>query len=194
MEQIISLDKELFLILNNLGTPAWDGFWVFMSERTYWIPFYIILLYILHRCFGIKRTLLILALTLLLVLVTDQLTGFIKGYFQRPRPCFTLEFEGIMRGVSCEGRGKFGFTSAHASNHFGVALLLGLIFREKIKWMIWLLLIWAAFISYSRVYLGVHFPLDILCGMFVGLSIALIFYWFYNKILRKYPNKFSYKH
>lgn len=186
MEEIIRLDKELFIFLNTLGTASWDGFWTFLSERTYWIPFYLLLLWLLYKNFGPKKTFLILALTLLMVLATDQLTGLIKGWTQRPRPCFTPEFEGIMRGVGCERRGRFGFTSAHASNHFGIALFLGLVFRTKIKWMIWLLLIWAAMISYSRIYLGVHFPLDVFCGGLIGLTLGSLFYLIYRKISGKY--------
>lgn len=191
MTELIKLDKALFLYLNKLGSTGWDGFWIFLSERTYWIPFYILLLYLVYRSFGTKKTLLILLLTLLMILVTDQLTGIIKGIVQRPRPCFTPEFDGIMRGVACADRGRFGFTSAHASNHFGIALLLGLIFRTKIKWMLGFLLLWAALISYSRIYLGVHFPGDILCGAIIGLTLAYLFYLLYKKIVKKYSHKFS---
>lgn len=191
MEELIQLDKELFLYLNTLGTTSWDGFWAFISEKTYWIPLYILLLYLLHKNFGLNRTILILGLTLLMVLLTDQITNLFKDGFQRLRPCFTKEFEGIMRPVACERRGQFGFTSAHASNHFAVALLLGLIFKSKFKWMLTVLLIWAAFISYSRIYLGVHFPLDVICGAMMGLILGLGFYKLYGWILKKYPKYFE---
>lgn len=187
MEEIIKLDKEFFIFLNTLGTPGWDGFWSFLSERTYWIPFYIFLLWLIYKNFGVRKTILILILTLLMILVTDQFTNLIKDFTQRPRPCFTPEFDGIMRGIACEGRGRFGFTSAHASNHFGIAIFLGMILRSKIKNFIWLLLIWAALISYSRVYLGVHFPGDIICGSLIGLGFGTLFYLIYKKILASRP-------
>lgn len=189
MEEIIQLDKELFIYLNTLGSVAWDGFWEFLSERSYWIPFYLFLLYLLFRNFGWKKTGLVLGLTLLMVLFTDQITNFLKDGFQRPRPCFTPEFEGIMRGVGCERRGRFGFTSAHASNHFAIALFLGLIFRKSYKWMLPLLLVWAALISYSRIYLGVHFPLDVICGGLIGLVLGLAYYRFYLYLTVKYAEK-----
>jgi len=191
VQEIIQLDKEFFLFLNTMGTPAWDGFWGFISERSYWIPLYILLLFLLYRNFGLRKTILILGLTLLMVLVTDQITNLFKDGFQRLRPCFTPEFEGLMRPVGCERRGLFGFTSAHASNHFAVAILLGLIFRTKFKWMIYALLIWAAFISYSRIYLGVHFPLDVICGGTMGLITGFGFYKLFVWILNKYPQKFQ---
>lgn len=190
MDEIIQLDKDLFLYLNTLGTTTWDGFWTFLSERSFWIPLYILLLYLLYKKFGLKQTVLVLALTLLMILFTDQITNVFKNSFQRSRPCFTPEFEGLMRKVGCERRGQFGFTSAHASNHFGIALFLGLIFRQKFKWMLGALLIWAAFISYSRVYLGVHFPLDIICGATLGLVLAGLNFKLYSWIIKKYPKTF----
>ncbi|WP_220457235.1 phosphatase PAP2 family protein [Moheibacter lacus] len=189
MQEIIQLDKEAFIYLNTLGSTTWDWFWVFLSERTYWIPFYLFLLYLLFRNFGWKKTGVVLALTLLMVLFTDQITNLLKDGFQRPRPCFTPEFEGIMRGVGCERRGLYGFTSAHASNHIAIALFLGLVFRNTYKWMLPFLLIWAALISYSRIYLGVHFPLDVICGGMIGLILGFAYYRFYLYLTTKYAEK-----
>lgn len=191
MSEIIALDKELFLYLNTLGNSSWDGFWVFLSERSYWIPLYFILLYLLYKNFGFRKTILVLVLTLLMILLTDQITNIFKDSFQRLRPCFVKEFEGIMRGVGCERRGQYGFTSAHASNHFAMALLLGLIFRNQYRWMLFALLVWAGLISYSRIYLGVHFPLDVICGAIMGLFLGYLAYRLYLWILQKYPQNFS---
>ncbi len=191
MDEIIQLDKELFLYLNTLGTTTWDRFWVFMSERSYWIPFYLLLLYLLIRNFGWRKTGLVLGLTLLMVLFTDQITNLLKDGVQRPRPCFTPEFEGVMRGVGCERRGRFGFTSAHASNHFAIAVFLGLVFRNHYKWMFAALLIWAALISYSRIYLGVHFPADVICGGAMGILLGFGFYKLFNYLTVRYSNYFE---
>lgn len=191
MDEIIQLDKDLFLFLNTLGSSTWDGFWTFLSERSYWIPLYIFLLYLLFKNFGLKKTFLILILTLLMVLFTDQITNLFKDGFQRPRPCFTPEFEGIMRGVGCERRGLYGFTSAHASNHLAIALLLGLVFKKMYKWMLPLLLVWAILIAYSRIYLGVHFPLDVICGGVMGLILGWTFYRLYQYLIIRYANYFE---
>ncbi|MGB6084732.1 phosphatase PAP2 family protein [Moheibacter sp.] len=191
MDEIIQLDKDLFLFLNTLGSSTWDGFWTFLSERSYWIPLYIFLLYLLFKNFGLKKTFLILILTLLMVLFTDQITNLFKDGFQRPRPCFTPEFEGIMRGVGCERRGLYGFTSAHASNHLAIALLLGLVFKKMYKWMLPLLLVWAVLIAYSRIYLGVHFPLDVICGGVMGLILGWTFYRLYQYLIIRYANYFE---
>ncbi len=193
MEEIVQLDKEIFLYLNTLGSKTWDGFWTFMSERSYWIPFYLLLLYLLYRNFGLKKTGLVLGLTLLMVLFTDQITNILKDGFERPRPCFTPEFEGVMRAVGCERRGLYGFTSAHASNHFAIALFLGLIFRNTYKWMLVFLLAWAALISYSRIYLGVHFPLDVVVGGLIGLILGFGFYKLFNYLTMRYADCFEEK-
>ncbi|MFV0304520.1 MAG: phosphatase PAP2 family protein [Moheibacter sp.] len=190
MQEIIQLDKELFLHLNNLGCTNWDDFWRFISYKFSWIPFYVIILFLLWQNYGWKKTLLLLGLTFLMVVATDQITNLLKDFFKRPRPCFTEEFEGIMRPVGCERRGRFGFTSAHATNHFALALFLGMVFRSKIKWFIVFLLIWASFIAYSRIYLGVHFPLDVSCGALLGLIIGWLFYRLYQWILQKYSTIF----
>lgn len=189
MEEIIKLDKELFLFINTLGSSNWDGFWLFLSERFYWIPLYIVLFGLIIYKLGIRKACVILGLCLLMILFTDQITNLFKSGFQRLRPCHDPKLQGLMRRVTCSGR--YGFTSAHASNHFGFALFLGLIFRNKIKWLLPALLVWAGFISYSRIYLGVHFPLDIICGATLGLVFAYLNYKIYQKIIGKYSNFFQ---
>ena len=186
MNELINLDKELFLYLNNLGQSNWDFFWAAISEKFYWTPLYAILLYLVFKKFGTKQTLLIIVLTTLMVVLTDQITNLFKYSFQRLRPCHVEEFNGLMRRVACEGRGRFGFTSAHASNHFAVAIFLGLLLKPYFKWIFAALIIWAAFISYSRVYLGVHFPLDIFCGGIMGILIGFGIYKSFNWIVEKY--------
>lgn len=193
MQEIIQLDKELFIYLNNLGTTQWDEFWKFISYKYNWIPFYIVLLFIIWRNFGWKQTVLIIFLTVLMVVATDQITNLVKILTKRPRPCFTDEFEGLMRPIGCERRGMYGFTSAHASNHFALAVFLGCILRAKFKWVLPVMLVWASFIAYSRIYLGVHFPLDIICGSLVGIIIGFLFYRLYRYVNNRYSNFFSSK-
>jgi undecaprenyl-diphosphatase len=186
VEEIIQLDKELFLYLNTLGTTTWDGFWHFISGKYNWVPFYILLAFLIYRKLGLNRTLLILVLTFIMIVLTDQVTNVFKNYFLRPRPCFTEDLDGLMRKVDCIGRGRHGFTSAHASNHFGLALFIGLILRKQYKYLFTFLILWAAFISYSRIYLGVHFPLDVICGILLGISVAAVNYKIYKWACARY--------
>lgn len=191
MQEIIQLDKDIFLYLNNLGSTSWDGFWKFVSYKFSWIPFYVFLLFLIWKNFGWKKTLVILLLTALLIIATDQITNLLKDNIKRLRPCFTESLQGLMRPIGCERRGQFGFTSAHSANHFALAIFLGLIFKSKIKWMIYFLLIWAGIIAYSRIYLGVHFPLDIICGGMIGILFGWINFKIYQLILRKYKAFFT---
>lgn len=186
MQEIIHLDQDLFLYLNNLGNACWDGFWKFISEKYVWIPFYAVLLFLIWKNFGWKQTLLILGLTALLIITADQFTNLLKDNIKRLRPCHVHAFEGLMRPIGCERRGLYGFTSAHAANHLGLAIFLGKIFQNKISWLIYFLLIWALFIAYSRIYLGVHFPLDILGGGLIGVVFGLLFYKLYGWLVNKY--------
>ncbi len=173
LEQINELDRELFLFLNNLGNSTWDPFWLLVTDTWTAIPLYAFLLYLIFRKFGLKGMLITIVLITLLITATDQLANVFKRAFERPRPCGQ---EGIMEqarfiAVRC---GKFGYFSAHASNSTGVAIFLGIIFRRFYPNLIWFLLLWAAVVSYSRIYLGVHYPGDVITGMFIGAVLGFL--------------------
>ncbi|MDT0644423.1 phosphatase PAP2 family protein [Zunongwangia sp. F363] len=185
MEELIRLDHEVFLFLNNLGTPAWDGFWRAISNKFTGIPLYILLIYLLYRNFGWKNTVLSVLVIALLITSTDQLANLFKDGFQRLRPC---RQEGIMEqarfvAVRC---GSYGYFSAHASNSMGVAVFLILLFRGIYKKWIYLILLWPLLASYSRIYLGVHYPADILTGMTIGGILGYIYYLFHLFLRKKF--------
>lgn len=177
---LISLDEQIFLYLNSLGTSTWDGFWLFVTNKLSWIPLYVVLAIALYRKFGLKIMFVTLALAGLMILFTDQISHFYKDtLIQRLRPCFNEEIFNQMRLVRDTCGGRYGFFSGHACNHFAVAVYVGLIFR-KTKWVLALLLLWAAMIAYSRIYIGVHYPLDVLSGTLVGSLFGLLFYRFWQ--------------
>src|SRR5690554_401058 len=161
---LIEWDEQVFLFLNNLGTPAWDGFWTFITNKLSWIPLYLIMAYFIFKQFGFKKLLVTLALVGLMILFTDQISHYYKDILvQRLRPCQDENILPYMRLVKEYCGGMYGFFSGHATNHFAVAAYVGLIFRKN-RLVLPVLLFWAALIAYSRVYIGVHFPLDILSG------------------------------
>lgn len=190
MEQLAELDRELFLFLNNLGNPAWDDFWNFITNKFASIPFYALLVFFLYKAVGWKNTLLALLFTAALITVTDQLSNLFKHYFERPRPC---RQEGVMEyarfvAVRC---GRYGYFSAHAASSAALTIFLGLILRNYWRNIFLLLTFWALLVSYSRIYIGVHYPGDILTGWILGLLIGYVFYLIFRFVLRKYSSSFA---
>lgn len=169
-EFLIRLDNHLFLLLNGLHSPFWDPIMVFASGKLTWLPLYLVLIFFIARKYGWKAIWWLIAIALVIV-ATDQISvGLFKNIFQRLRPCHTPELKELVHLVGKCG-GKFGFVSSHAANTFGVAVFLSLLFKNR--WTTLGLLIWATFVSYSRIYLGVHFPGDVLCGAILGAGVGI---------------------
>ncbi|RDK84775.1 phosphatase PAP2 family protein [Marinirhabdus gelatinilytica] len=176
IEQLLEYDTELFLFLNNLGSDRWDGFWRFVTEKWSSIPLYLVLLFMIYKHFKLKGTLVILVCAALLITATDQLANLFKYVlFQRPRPCRVETLQEVMRFVA-DGCGRYGYFSAHAASSMGAAVFLGLILQKWYRYLPFLLLFWAVLTAYSRIYLGVHYPLDIITGMFFGGLLGWLFY------------------
>ncbi|MGC4128749.1 MAG: phosphatase PAP2 family protein [Bergeyella sp.] len=183
MYEIIQEDRELFLFLNNLGSEPFDRFWILVSEKLIWIPLYVIFLYWLAKNFKVRSLIFILIFIALGVVVSDQISGIFKYGIARLRPCHDPDLEGLVREVKCGG--QFGFYSAHASNTFFIATFISLILKDKMKFLPYVLLFWAAIVSYSRIYLGVHFPMDVLFGALVGFLLGGFFATLSKNVIRK---------
>ena len=178
MEELMQLDEELFIFLNNLGTTTWDGFWLFITDKLASIPLYAVLLYLLYKSYGLKPTLVILVLVAGMITCTDQLSNFFKYGIGRLRPCHEPEVSSAMRLVKSYCGGQFGYFSAHAANSFGPAIFFTVLFKKKVKYISWFLLLWACVVAYSRIYIGVHYPLDVVTGALVGS----LFGWLWAKL------------
>ncbi len=175
IEELLKYDTELFLYLNNLGSEPWDGLWRFITEKWSSIPLYALLLYLIYDKLGAKGTAIVLVSVALLVTATDQLANLFKYNIERPRPCRLEELKDSMRFVA-DGCGRFGYFSAHAASSMGVAVFVGLLLRSSYRYLPFLLLLWSVIIGYSRIYLGVHYPLDVITGMFFGGILGWSFY------------------
>lgn len=174
MEWLKELDTSLFLFLNGLHTPFWDGIMAGVSGKLIWLPLYLFILYLLYRRYGYK-TLVLLFFIVLLISLSDQLSvKAFKDVFQRLRPCHEPSLAGLVHTVNNKCGGSWGFVSSHASNSFAVALFSLLLIRDKRFTMG--ILFWAFWVSYSRVYLGVHYPGDILGGALLGTFVGWLVY------------------
>ncbi|WP_347924886.1 phosphatase PAP2 family protein [Pontimicrobium sp. SW4] len=175
LDLILQYDTELFLFLNNLGNTTWDGFWLVVTNKLTFIPLYAVLLYLIYKHLGWKTSLLLVLVIAGMITFTDQITNLFKDSFQRPRPCRVNDLEGLIRYVAPRC-GKYGFFSGHSSNSMAAAVFAGLLLRPYYKKLIFILLFWSAVVAYSRIYVGVHYPLDIICGLAFGAFAGFIFY------------------
>lgn len=175
LDQILHYDTEFFLFLNNLGSEPWDGLWLFITHKFSSIPIYILLLYLVYRNYGLKGTLVIVVSVALMITATDQIASLFKYGIRRPRPCQVSQIRDTMRFIA-DGCGRYGYFSAHAASSMAAAVFLGLSLQKWYKYLPFLLLVWAILTGYSRIYLGVHYPLDVISGMAFGGLIGWLFY------------------
>ena len=193
IEEILKLDYKLFLYLNNLGTPEFDSFWTTLSKIEANILMYLILICLFFYVQKIRPKFLnvfyLIFVIALMITITDQGANLFKDSFQRLRPCYDESIKDSLRLVKENCGGKYGFFSAHASNSFSLAIFFGLLFKNKIRYIILITIVYASLISYSRIYLGVHFPIDIIIGSSFGLCVGFIMYSFVYLKFLKFFNK-----
>lgn len=190
IDEIFRLDEKLFIFLNNLGVDNWDAFWLFMTHKFKQIPFYTLLLIALIKFFSKKEVLIILVFTVFVILVSDQTANFFKHFIQRPRPC-QLDYLRESARIIYKSCGKYGFFSGHATNSMAIAVFMGLLLFKKSKKIIFVLICWSLIVGYSRVYVGVHYPLDVLIGFLVGGIFGYVFFKLHNYLFRKLSKKYN---
>ena len=188
LEQLLHIDTEILLAINGWHAPWADTLMWIVSAKTTWIPLYLLLIGLLVWRYRqpaptpIKWLQKVPACVVMIVVIALAVgaadfiaSGILKDWVARPRPSRVPELEGVLHLVNGYKSGQYGFVSSHAANTMAVALLFSLIWRNKIATVG--LMLWVAANCYSRMYLGVHYPTDILGGLIVGSLVAVGGYW-----------------
>ncbi len=181
MEFLEQIDQQLFLFLNGLHHPFWDWVMYWVSYKYTWVPLYLaILIYLIIK--QKKYAIVSIVLLVLAIVLADQISvNLFKNVFLRYRPCHNLDIQPLVHLVNHHCGGKYGFVSSHATNAFAFAVLSALIINKRNLSIT--LILWALLVSYSRIYLGVHYPADIVGGALLGTSIAFGLFYI-NKALK----------
>jgi len=179
IEELNRFDTEVFLWLNARHNSFFDSVMYLASHKLFWIPFYALLLFIIIREYK-KQGIYILASIAVLITLCDQIAShLIKQSVRRLRPSHEHALEGLIHLSKAGPGGQFGFVSSHAANAFGLAVFLILLLPKKYKFLKWILLFWATLVAYSRIYVGVHYPGDVIVAGILGAFIALLVFKLY---------------
>ena len=183
MESLSTIDSDLFLFLNGLHADWMDKVMLLVTDMWVWFPIYLLLIYWAVRQYG-KRCWWVFLAVALVVLCSDQLALHVcKPLFHRLRPCYNIDFQDLIHLPKGMAGGKYGFVSSHAANTFAVAAFLTPALRKYHPGIP--LFLWALLSSYSRIYIGYHYPGDILCGAVLGELVGLAFWKAFQIVQRK---------
>lgn len=185
LEYLKRLDEHLLLYINSHHNPFWDKVMVTASDKYFWIPFYALLLAFLLYRFRRQSYVLLPAIALTIGAADSISSAIFKPWVARLRPCHDAALAHLLNLADGCG-GSFGFMSSHAANSFGLAVLMTVILERKYNWLKVLLFAWAGVVSYSRIYLGAHFPGDIVAGALLGSLSALAFGLLFRRLADRY--------
>ena len=172
-EALLEIDEKLLIYLNNLGSERWDFFWLFITNQFHWIPLFFLIIFLIFKNFRLKKIGFIFILLIIMVTFSDQFTNLIRAIFERLRPNNDTNIKHLLRTLITPQ--SYSFTSGHATTSTAFSVFILLLFKEKYKY-IKLIIIFPIIFAYSRLYLGVHFPTDILAGLIIGATIGFAFF------------------
>ena len=162
---LIEKDKQFLIYLNGLGNEQWDSFWLFITNQLNWAPLFLLIIFLIFKKFGWKKGGFIFLFVILLVAFSDQFTNMIRGVFERLRPNNDTSINHLLRTLIRPQ--SYSFTSGHATTSMTFSVFAYMLFKDNYKY-IKFIFIFPVLFAYSRLYLGVHFPIDILTGATIG--------------------------
>lgn len=175
------LDTALLLFLNGLGAPWLDTPMFMISQKFFWLPLYLLLLALIVIRYRM-RALIVMLFVLVLITLSDQITDHLKPLIMRPRPGHNPDITDLLHYVNGKKGSMFGFVSAHAANSTALAVFMLLLLKDRFKWVVPVMVSYAILVSYSRIYLGVHYPGDVIGGMILGTFLAFLMRWVWQKV------------
>jgi len=184
MNKLIEFDSQLLQLINYFHTDFWDNAFWMISSVTMWFPLYAILLYAIIKSQKKQSWITILGLIILIVLCDQISTEIFKHTFERFRPTHDPLLKDFVKTVHGYRGGKYGFVSSHATNTMGLAVFTSLLFRNKAYSIF--IYIWTIVIAYSRVYLGVHYPGDVVGGLILGAVLGFGIYKLYSVLIPRF--------
>ena len=188
MQRLLELDQELLLFFNGFHSDWMDPVMILATKTIFWLPLYLVLVYLMVKSYKWNTLYLLVGVAITIALADQMTSTFMKPFFSRLRPSQEPALIGILHTVNNYKGGLYGFASSHAANTFGVAMFLWLLFKSRYRYFS-VIFVWAAFMSYTRIYLGVHYPADILVGAIIGLVCGWIGYRFANWLLSRFSNR-----
>lgn len=189
-EQLAQWDRDAFVFLNNLGVEDYDAFWIFITQPRHWIPLYAIFLLLFFLAFKWKKALLAAFFLVFDVLFTVGFTNLVKVNVARIRPSNQPLLNDLIRVL--QEPHNFSFFSGHAASSFTVTTFVVLVLRHHFRW-VYIFYIWPVLFALSRIFVGVHYPADVLVGAGVGILISLLFYWLLKQSLVKYGDRYAFE-
>lgn len=182
LEKLQEWDRQLFVYLNNLGIEKYDSFWIFVTNPRHWIPLYFLFFLLFFLAYQWKKAIFSVLFLLATVFTTWGFTNIVKSFALRDRPNNNPDLIDLIRVL--QEPTNYSFFSGHASTSFAATTFVVLVLKEKSRW-IYLAYIWPIIFVLSRIYVGVHYPGDIIVGMIVGILMAILFYKIYLKSGRR---------
>jgi undecaprenyl-diphosphatase len=179
-DQLIHLDRELFMALNGFHAAWLDPVFYTLTNTLAWLPLYLVFVYWIWKKYKGDSWIFIIGLALTILIADRFTTGLMKPFFLRLRPTHDPLLQDSVHTVNNYVGGEYGFASSHAANTFGAATFIFVMLKDSRKYM-WTIFLWCSFVGYTRIYLGVHFPGDIIVGAMIGVLSALMNYWLCTK-------------